>query len=184
AARCRLALRVRDTGIGIPADSVEKIFAPFTQADTSTTRNFGGTGLGLAICRELSTRMGGGITVTSTLGVGSTFTCTVEVGLAVPVRRTALRLAGLAALGQHQPGTKPATPKPAPGRSLRILVAEDNLVNQRVAALMLERLGYRADLVADGQQAVAAMLAQDYDLVLMDLHMPRLDGLAAARQAR
>ncbi|OLE23328.1 MAG: hypothetical protein AUG44_22570 [Actinobacteria bacterium 13_1_20CM_3_71_11] len=269
AARCRLALRVRDTGIGIPADSVEKIFAPFTQADTSTTRNFGGTGLGLAICRELSTRMGGGITVTSTVGVGSTFTCTVEVGLAgparladpgdqplsgrrilvrheypvvaesiarhlgtwgaelttdpsivdcavlgtldfapdvpvvvavplavrrtlpdsalavsVPVRRTALRLAVLAALGQHQPGPKPATPKPAPGRSLRILVAEDNLVNQRVAALMLERLGYRADLVADGQQAVAAMLAQDYDLVLMDLHMPRLDGLAAARQAR
>ena len=269
AARCRLALRVRDTGIGIPADSVEKIFAPFTQADTSTTRNFGGTGLGLAICRELSTRMGGGITVTSTVGVGSTFTCTVEVGLAgparladpgdqplsgrrilvrheypvvaesiarhlgtwgaelttdpsivdcavlgtldfapdvpvvvavplavrrtlpdsalavsVPVRRTALRLAVLAALGQHQPGPKPGTPKPAPGRSLRILVAEDNLVNQRVAALMLERLGYRADLVADGQQAVAAMLAQDYDLVLMDLHMPRLDGLAAARQAR
>jgi signal transduction histidine kinase/CheY-like chemotaxis protein len=295
--RCRVAFHVSDTGVGIPADAIDRIFAPFTQADASTTRTFGGTGLGLAICRELAERMGGGIAVRSKLGAGSTFTCTVEAGLAdptrlddprdkpltgtrilvvheqpvvaeaigrhlrtwgadlvtaagvgdvrdpsgvalavlgvldpargptdagrlaallapatpivvaaplavrpqlpestgqihavvgTPVRRAKLREAVLRVLGRQAAPVERSTPPPVPPpvRPLRILLAEDNPVNQRVAALMLDRLGHHTDVVDDGEQAVDAILAGDYDLVLMDLHMPRLDGLAATREAR
>jgi len=302
AGRCRVAFHVSDTGIGIPTDAIDRIFAPFTQADVSTTRTFGGTGLGLAICRELAERMGGEIAVRSKLGAGSTFTCTVEAGLAdptrlddardkplsgtrvlvvheqpvvaeaigrhlrtwgadlvtaagvgdvrdpsgvalamlgvldpargradaerlaallapaasgavapivvaaplavrpqlpestarihavvgTPIRRAKLREAVLGVLGRQPARTGQAarTPVPPPVRPLRILLAEDNPVNQRVAALMLDRLGHHTDVVDDGEQAVEAILGGDYDLVLMDLHMPRLDGLAATREAR
>jgi CheY-like chemotaxis protein len=277
---------VRDTGIGIPPDAIARVFAPFTQADPSTTRNFGGTGLGLSICQQLAQRMGGGIEVTSTVGSGSTFTCTVVVGSAgpgvvdddparplsglrilvghedllvvesirqpitrwggevvgaaavegalvapgagptvsllivddlsrvpsaadasvpvvmvtrlsrrksdgarpcvrTPIRRAALRDAVLAALGRHR-SDRPENPVPdgGPGRPLRVLVAEDNPLHQRAATLLLTRLGHRVDTVPDGISAVDAMLGTDYDLVLMDLNMPGLSGIDAARRVR
>jgi signal transduction histidine kinase/CheY-like chemotaxis protein len=291
--RYRLAANVTDTGIGIPADKAERIFAPFTQAEASTTRQFGGTGLGLAIARQLAERMGGGIAVRSQPGLGSTFTCTVDVAVADPTSLATAEdrlLAGLSVLVVHRepvvaesvaghlrtwgaaptirdsvgdvtdravsglsfalailqatgpdefaadlaalvevcgatpvlavasrtvrralPASQPATstpvrraqlrsailatlergataPEPVPGRApavgLDILVAEDHPVNQRIAAQILERLGHRVVVVPDGQAAVDAVLAGDYDAVLMDVNMPRLDGVAAARTIR
>jgi signal transduction histidine kinase/CheY-like chemotaxis protein len=296
--RAELRLDVRDTGIGIAPDAIERVFAPFTQADTSTTRNFGGTGLGLSICRELAQRMGGGVEVASTPGAGSTFTCTVLVDIAPPgpdaepgpdltglrvlvaheqpvvVEAVRRHLAGWGAevvsvapvaVGHRAAGTpidliigdagstataaevpavtiarlsdRPSGPDGAghlvrtpvrrrplrdgvlaalnrrPVRAqafsassalstfsalsadvaanardnqgpLRILVAEDNPMNQRATTLILGRLGHRVDVVPDGQQAVDAILAAEYDLVLMDLHMPHLDGMEATRLAR
>ena len=292
----RLAFRVRDTGIGIAAGTIERLFEAFTQADPSTTRRYGGTGLGLSICRHLAEQMGGGIAVASTVGVGSEFTCTAVVGLAGPARLdgdlgkplagtqilvvherpvvaeaierhlstwaaavvsagspaealarapewagAALALVGtarsagltqdvallaaahparsltivaVAPLGARLParddvravistpvrraqlldvtqralGRLPLVePSPAtapPALSLRILIAEDDLANQRAAILMLGRLGCAADVVGDGEQAVAAVLGGGYDLVLIDLQMPRADGMEAARRIR
>jgi signal transduction histidine kinase/CheY-like chemotaxis protein len=299
-ARWRLAFQVHDTGIGINPEALEKIFAPFAQAEASTSREFGGTGLGLTICRELCERMGGDITVTSKPGAGSTFVCAIQVDvpdlirldvesdkplvghrilavhphpvvvesitrhlrtwgadvataasaaeamrradewtgaalvvlgatklgvtarggelgtdvgllttrapvliaaplavhrmlpatfravLGTPVRRAHLRDAVLAALGRSKPTPPPPAESPPvpPSAGLRILLAEDNAVNQRVATLTLDRLGHRCDVAGDGEQAVAAVVAGDYDLVLMDLHMPRLDGIDATREIR
>ncbi len=301
--RCELILRVRDTGVGIPADAIDRVFAPFTQADASTTRNFGGTGLGLTICRQLCALMGGGIAVDSEVGVGTTFTCTVSVRLvdamrlntgidrplsgmqvlvvheqpltadaisrhlatwgadtvtattiadatrragdwreaefavvaatgepdalavaadllatarggrhlpivavatlasrqaacsaqevtddvravvSAPVQRRHLRRAVLGVRGRcEETGSEVVAMTAA--RALRILLAEDNPVNQRATTLMLERLGYSVDVVGDGEQALAAILGGDYDLVFMDLHMPHLDGIAATREVR
>ena len=304
-----LRVTVRDTGIGIAEDRLEHLFEEFTQADTSTTRNYGGTGLGLSIARRLTEAMGGAISAESAPGVGSTFAITVPVtalpderpplpcraaasladrrvlvvddndtnrriltlqtakwgGASVAVSSAAEALAlidageafDLAFLDFHMPEmdggelaaalavrcpslplvmlssvqerprvapgvladsllkpVKPSqlcrvavrvlqrTPEPAvsppelstdmrspssptPAASpLRILVAEDNLVNQRVIGLALQRLGYRADMVADGQEALDALHRSAYDVVLMDLRMPRLDGLEATRRLR
>ena len=294
-----LVLAVRDTGIGIPADRVDRLFRSFSQVDASTTRVYGGTGLGLAISRRIAEAMGGTITVESTPGQGSVFALTVALprgeqtddALAAPpvelpgrralvvddnaTNREILRrqltawgmqveehadgAAALAAvdagstpdvvlLDMHMPGmdgvelarglrARPATRElplllltslggrpaggeelgllhltkpvkagalrtvvagalgagrapvptdsaPAPKRHLRVLVAEDNVVNQRVALLMLDRLGYRADVVADGVEAVAAVTSTPYDVVLMDVQMPELDGIGATERLR
>jgi signal transduction histidine kinase/DNA-binding response OmpR family regulator len=295
----RVTVAVRDTGVGIDAAAAERLFAPFTQADSSITRQFGGTGLGLSICRQLAELMGGDVSVRSAPGEGSTFTCAVvlrrtgptrldteagpvlagarvlvaheqptvaegiaghlrswgaevvlarDVGSAVaraadwrgaelaligssghpadlnaaaarlatalgasrlpaiavtglrgrrlagddagmitvatPVRRAQLAEAVRRALGQTPgPRQRPVPERVAGAGALRVLVAEDNAANQRVATLMLDRLGHQVDVVSDGEQAVSAIMDKEYDLVLMDLHMPLLDGLTATRRA-
>ena len=168
-----LCLAVQDEGIGIPADKLAHLFEKFSQVDGSNTRRFGGTGLGLAICRQLARLMGGDITVESEEGRGSTF----RVWL--PLRR--------AEAGAHDaPAAAPplAAPLPEDGRPLRILAAEDNATNQLVLKALLEPLGADLVLVGDGALAVAACDAQAFDLILMDVQMPVMDGIAATRAIR
>ncbi|BBH68755.1 hypothetical protein ACTI_54400 [Actinoplanes sp. OR16] len=168
----RVAIRfaVRDTGIGIPADRMHRLFLPFSQVDASTARTYEGTGLGLVISQRLAEKMDGGITADSQPGQGSTFAVTLRLGAV----QHPSSYAGL-----------PLSPGPAkPGRSLLVLVAEDNPVNQRVAQLLLERRGHRVEMVGDGEAAVEAVMRTRYDLVLMDVQMPVLDGLDATRLIR
>jgi signal transduction histidine kinase/ActR/RegA family two-component response regulator len=178
---CRLRFEITDTGIGISDAILPNLFQPFVQADNSTTRRFGGTGLGLAISKRLVELMGGEIGVESSLGRGSTFWFTVELqtpaqeSVPVPVR-------------VHPPESteSPDTivPSPAATDGPVILVAEDNPVNQKVTLLQLQRLGYSADVVGNGLQALHALRKKRYSLILMDHHMPILDGLDATRQVR
>lgn len=162
-----LRVSVRDTGIGIAADQQANIFEPFSQADSSTTRRYGGTGLGLSIATSLVERMGGRMWVDSSPGAGSTFHFTVALEAAPPVMD-----ATVCGQGAAEP---PAAATP------RILVAEDNQINQRLIVRILEKLGYVADLVANGQEAVDAVSMRAYDVVLMDLQMPVMDGVEATR---
>ncbi len=173
-----LRFEVADTGIGIPEDVQPTLFRRFTQGDSSTTRRFGGTGLGLAISRELVTLMGGRIGVVSAEGKGSTFWFTVRCEPAadpcdgVPIA--------------------PCAPEPAPqgGRGteeaggLRVLVAEDNEINRDIVVTMLRRAGHRATAVEDGLQAVRLVEEGGFDLVLMDVQMPVMDGVTATRHIR
>ena len=167
---------VADTGIGIPADRIDRLFLSFSQVDASTTRKYGGTGLGLAICRRLTELLGGRIWVESELGKGTRMSFTIQAAAGPsPAVAPPPRL---------PPPPEAPQPEPRLGdrHPLRVLVAEDNLVNQRVALAMLARLGYRADLAVNGLEAVDAVRRVPYDVVLMDLHMPELDGLNAMRQ--
>ncbi|HEY2737252.1 MAG TPA: ATP-binding protein, partial [Thermoanaerobaculia bacterium] len=168
-----LCFAVCDTGIGIPKDDLHRLFKPFSQADASTARFFGGTGLGLAISRSLAEQLGGKIWVESMPGQGSVFSFTIRCREAAPTSVSATQPMSLDSLR-----TDLAMPVPA----LRILLAEDNTVNQKVALMMLERLGSKADVAADGFEVLAALRRQTYDLVLMDVHMPGMDGLEATRR--
>ncbi len=164
-----LRIDVADTGIGISAEMQPRLFDKFVQADSSTTRQFGGSGLGLAICRELATLMGGGIAVQSREGQGSTFT----VVLAMPRGEGETPVA--------EPVEEPAaTARTRP----RVLAADDNPTNQKVIAAVLAPLGAEVELVADGAACIEAWKRGGHDIILMDIHMPVMDGVEAARTIR
>ncbi|MDR7332667.1 CHASE2 domain-containing protein [Roseateles asaccharophilus] len=165
----RVHLSVQDTGIGIAPERLERIFQPFAQADASIAREFGGTGLGLSITRSLARLMGGDVSVQSRPGEGSRF----EVDLVLPVA--------------PPPADDAALERPervAPARALRLLLAEDNDVNVLVIEGMLAPLGHHVTRARDGAEALVALRSQVFDLVLMDMLMPVVDGLAATRQWR
>jgi signal transduction histidine kinase len=168
-----LSVEVADTGIGIAPEVIPQLFQKFTQADSSTTRRFGGTGLGLAICQELAELMGGQIAVGSRPGEGSTFTARL------PLPRVAAPAAAPAPVQVQEPA-----PAHAHDRPLRVLAAEDNPTNQLVLTTVMGIFGVELTLVGDGRQAVDAWRDGDFDLILMDIQMPEMDGVAATRAIR
>jgi signal transduction histidine kinase/ligand-binding sensor domain-containing protein/DNA-binding NarL/FixJ family response regulator len=157
---------VEDTGIGIEADALPRLFQKFEQADATTTRRYGGTGLGLAICRQLVELMGGAIGAASTPGVGSTFSFVLPLADGV------------------QPPVVAQVPREPHTHRLRVLCAEDYPTNQIIVRMMLEELGHQVDVVENGAQAVAACARTRYDLILMDGRMPEMDGATATRLIR
>jgi signal transduction histidine kinase/ActR/RegA family two-component response regulator len=166
-----LRIAVRDTGIGIAPDTVDRLFVPFTQADSSTTRRFGGTGLGLAISKQLVTLMRGEIGVVSDAGQGSTF------WLRLPLVK-----------GMTGEAESPAMDRPPPTSddddAPLVLIVEDNLINQRVADRLVQRLGYRTTIAANGREAIVAWAAQGVAAILMDCQMPELDGYQTTVEIR
>ncbi len=168
--RVEVWYEVQDTGIGIPSQTVRKLFQPYTQADRSTAREFGGFGLGLAISKRLVEAMGGSITVTSKPGAGSKFWFVLpfELETSRPAAESVPEMAG---------EVRPAQP-------LRVLVAEDNLVNQRITRHLLEKLGHEVQLAGNGAGAIQAWREGRFDVILMDCQMPELDGFEATRRIR
>ncbi|WP_116136055.1 PAS domain S-box protein [Trinickia diaoshuihuensis] len=180
ARRVQIRFHVADNGIGMSADTLPKLFKPFTQAEASTTRRFGGTGLGLAICRRLCELMGGEVSAQSELGAGSTFTVSLplEIGEAAPDVHRALSNSNAAVRGAGALGANRTAPSIAQARELGrlILVAEDDAINQKVILRQLALLGHAAEIAGDGREALALWRANRYALLLTDLHMPEMDG--------
>ena len=186
---CRIEISVRDTGIGVPADKIMAIFEPFSQADGSTTRRYGGSGLGLTISAQLVELMGGQLTAVSEVGVGSTFRFDVPLKVCQDGEQSPTAIRGARpeskaaaqppATSAEEPAALPCTAPP-----LRVLLAEDNPINQRVALHMLSKQGYSVRTVCNGREALQAIQDENFALVLMDLQMPVMDGLEATRAIR
>src|SRR5947207_9431487 len=161
-----LHFAVIDTGVGVPIDKQRLIFEPFRQADGSHTRKYGGTGLGLTICSHLAELMGGRIWVESEPGIGSTFHFTLRLPASAVTQVPAV------------PGVS------QPSRPLRILLAEDNVINQKVACRLLEKQGHQIVVACNGREVLSILKRELFDLALLDVQMPELDGLETARAIR
>ena len=160
---------VRDTGIGIPPDRIASLFEPFSQADAAITRQYGGTGLGLTICKRIVEMMGGEIGVQSETGVGSAFSFTLPLEKAGERAAPAGEAETVRAADEEREGKAPP----------RILLAEDNVFNQKIMQLMLNHLGFQSDVAGTGREAVRMLVENRYDLVLMDIEMPDMNGVEA-----
>jgi len=171
-----LLFSVRDTGIGISAEGQQKLFKSFSQVDASSTRQYGGTGLGLTICKQIVEQMGGEISVKSEIGQGSTFCFTAQFLVQDTNAVTQPSVV--------EKNTQEINPVELKNHQINILIAEDNLVNQQVLLNQLENLGYHADFVVNGEQALAMLSQQNYDIVLMDCQMPVIDGYTATQELR
>jgi CheY-like chemotaxis protein len=168
-----IAIAVRDTGIGISEEAVSRLFSEFSQADESTTRQFGGTGLGLAITRKLARMMGGDVAVTSQPGQGSTFTFTFR--------------ASQASLSSALPAPELSVDNSAGSASLQglnVLLVDDNAVNRSVARLLLAPSGMTVTQATNGREALDRLAEQPFDLVLLDVHMPVMDGTETIKHIR
>ena len=172
AANDELHFEVRDQGIGLSPEGMARLFQSFSQADSGTTRKYGGTGLGLVISKKLAELMGGTMSAHSDgPGQGSSFS--------FHVRAPAVQMSAGAARDRAKPTLDPGM---AARHPLRILLAEDNVVNQKLAMRLLSQMGYRADLASNGVEAIECVARQTYDVVLMDVQMPEMDGLQASRE--
>ncbi|HBC41325.1 MAG TPA: hypothetical protein DCZ88_05325 [Pseudanabaena sp.] len=185
---------VKDTGIGIPSERLHRLFQPFSQVDASTTRQYGGTGLGLAISKRLCELMGGTMWIESQHLKGSTFYFTITVpesnfsyshsnnGSSFATKYPFIGSTTRHSSSERYQQNYSFDPRMARNHPLRILLAEDNVINQKVTIHILQRMGYRADVVANGLEVLAALCHQTYDVVFMDMQMPEMDGLEATRQ--
>jgi len=176
----KLAIDVSDTGIGIAAEHLDSIFDPFVQADAATTRQFGGTGLGLAISRRLARALGGDLIARSELDKGSTFTVTIDTG----------SLDGIELLDFHQlqerakSAIRPSRLEIQALPSARILVVDDGEPNRQLIGLVLGRAGAQVEMATNGEEAVKIASKRDFDVILMDMQMPVMDGYTATRLLR
>ncbi|PKQ01972.1 MAG: hypothetical protein CVT73_20675, partial [Alphaproteobacteria bacterium HGW-Alphaproteobacteria-12] len=167
-----LVYTVRDTGIGIPKAMLPRLFTRLQQADSSISRTYGGTGLGLAITRELVTLMNGTVDVESVEDEGSTFTVRLPV-----------RVADISTAANQTPGAVPPAPEPVMG-PLKVLLAEDQPVNQKLMSAVMERLGHTLTIAGNGVEAIKKLRAESFDIVLMDIQMPIMDGIQATKVIR
>lgn len=166
----KIIFSIEDTGIGIPPERQNRLFKAFSQVDATVSRKYGGTGLGLAISKRLAEIMGGTMWVKSEMGIGSTFYFTIMTEIAEQIREDKKTLTVETSNSVHN--------------ALKILLAEDNKVNQKVALLTLKKLSYQADVVTNGLEVISAVQSQNYDVIFMDVQMPKMDGLQATQWIR